>query len=91
MSDLKSKSDKKKEKNLKNKIFPDALFKYDMETDTYVCPGHKTLKRKSFHVLRNSHDYSASKTDCSFCNLRSQCTKNKVGRTIKRPTYANSG
>lgn len=84
MPDLKTKSAKKKEKNAKDKIFSDTLFKYDDETDTYLCPGNKTLKRRSLHADRNSIDYSASKKDCSSCGLRSQCTKNKDGRTVKR-------
>ena len=64
-------------------MFLDTLFRYDAETDTYICPGNKRLKRKSFHATRQSIDYSASKKDCSSCELRSQCTKNKDGRTIK--------
>lgn len=84
MSDLKTKSSKKKEKNSKHKIFPDTAFKYDPETDTYICPGNKRLKRKSLHATRSSSDYAASKKDCSSCELRSQCTKNKVSRTVKR-------
>lgn len=84
MIDLRNKSDKKKEKNVKNKIFSDASFEYDRETDTYICPGNKRLKRKSFHASSNSYDYAASKKDCSSCELRSQCTKNKSGRTVKR-------
>jgi hypothetical protein len=74
----------KKEKKLKNKIFPDTLFKYNSETDTYTCPGNKILKRKSYHAARSSIDYSARKKDCLTCELRSQCTRNKDGRTIKR-------
>ncbi|HSW75766.1 MAG TPA: IS1182 family transposase [Candidatus Saccharimonadales bacterium] len=84
MVDLKTKSAKKKEKNAKHKIFPDTAFKYDPETDTYICPGNKRLKRKSLHAARSSSDYAASKKDCSSCELKSQCTKNKVGRTVKR-------
>jgi hypothetical protein len=44
----------------------------------------KRLKKKSLHATRNSSDYAASKKDCSSCELKSQCTKNKVSRTIKR-------
>jgi len=84
MTDLRSKSSKKKEKNLKNKIFSDASFEYDRNTDTYICPGNKRLRKKSFHANRSSYDYAASKKDCSSCELRSQCTKNKSGRTVKR-------
>jgi transposase len=82
--DLKTKSAKKKEKKAKDKIFPDTLFKYDIATDTYICPGNKRLKRKSYHAARASVDYAAAKKDCASCDLRNQCTRNKDGRTIKR-------
>lgn len=88
--DLKTKSAKKKEKKAKHKIFPDTLFKYDAVTDTYICPGNKRLKIKSYHALRASVDYAAAKKDCASCDLRSQCTRNKDGRTIKRHLQQNT-
>jgi transposase len=88
--DLKTKSEKQKEKKANQKIFPDTLFKYDDLTDTYICPGNKILKKKSYHSSRASVDYGASKKDCSSCELRNQCTRNKDGRTIKRHLQQNS-
>jgi transposase len=83
MPDIKGKQNKKGNKTKRNKIFPDTAFKYDASTDTYICPANKILKRKSLDLNRNS-DYSAKKSDCHSCELKSQCTQNKVGRTIKR-------
>ena len=88
--DLKTKSEKQKEKKASHKIFPDTLFKYDSLTDTYICPGKKILKKRSYHASRLSVDYSATKKDCSSCELRNQCTRNKDGRTIKRHLQQNS-
>jgi hypothetical protein len=68
----------------KRAIFTDDQFVYDPQTDTYHCPAGKVLKRKSLHMHRESTDYGASKKVCAVCELRSQCTKNKAGRTIKR-------
>lgn len=65
-------------------IFSDDMFMYDSETDTYTCPSGKRLRRKSLDMNRHSINYAASKSDCSVCNLMSQCTKNKAGRTLKR-------
>ena len=65
-------------------IFSDDVFIYDKQTDTYTCPVGKKLKPKSLHVSRQSIDYAASKSDCRVCDLRSQCTRNKAGRTVKR-------
>jgi len=36
------------------------------------------------HMNRQSMDYAASRRDCRVCKLRSQCTRNKSGRTVKR-------
>jgi transposase len=68
----------------KRAIFTDDQFVYDPETDTYHCPAGKVLKRKSLHMNRESTDYGAPKKVCAVCELRSQCTKNKTGRTVKR-------
>jgi len=69
---------------LRGGIFSDDVFIYDKQTDTYTCPVGKKLKPKSLHVSRQSIDYAASKSDCRVCDLRSQCTRNKAGRTVKR-------
>lgn len=66
------------------RIFSEADFAYDPLTDTYRCPAGKPLRRKSLHPDRQSIDYAAAKTDCAVCTLRSQCTQNAAGRTIKR-------
>lgn len=65
-------------------IYPDSMFTYDNNTDTYTCPAGKRLKRRSLHIKRQSIDYAASKSDCDVCDHRPRCTKNKTGRTIKR-------
>ena len=69
---------------LRGGIFSDDMFVYDSETDTYTCPEGKKLKPKSVHMNRQSMDYAASRKDCRVCKLRSQCTRNKAGRTVKR-------
>jgi len=79
--DLKEEQSKR---GLRGEIFSEDSFIYDKETDTYRCPAGKVLKHKSLHKDRQSIDYAASKSDCAVCSLRSQCTRNKSGRTVKR-------
>ena len=79
--DLKEAQD---DRGLREGIFLDDMFIYDKETDTYICPEGKRLRRKSLHMNRGSMDYGALRSDCRACRLRSQCTRNKVARTVKR-------
>lgn len=65
-------------------IFPDTMFTYDADSDTYRCPAGQRLKRKSLHIRSNSFDCAAPKKVCAACALRDQCTRNKQGRTVKR-------
>jgi transposase len=80
--DLREASVKRTEKP---KIFSEGQFQYDPDSDTYRCPAGNRLKPKSLHMNRQSRDYAAPKKVCGACDLREQCTKNKSGRTIKRP------
>jgi transposase len=69
---------------LRKGVFSEDRFIYDQETDSYICPSGKRLRRKSINMNRESVVYAASRSDCSVCELMSQCTKNKAGRTLKR-------
>jgi transposase len=66
------------------KIFSEEQFQYDPQSDTYRCPAGNRLKPKSLHINRQSRDYAAPKKVCAACLIREQCTRNKLGRTIKR-------
>lgn len=81
MPDLSNSAVKREEKR---GIYPETLFHYDRERDIYICPAGKELRFKSIHQERQSIDYAARKTDCQACELRSLCTSNKMGRTVKR-------
>lgn len=65
-------------------IFPASAFTYDAETDTYRCPQGQRLPRKSMHLHTQSIDYAAPKSVCQACPARHECTRNVMGRTIKR-------
>ncbi|MFA6641624.1 MAG: IS1182 family transposase, partial [Thermovirgaceae bacterium] len=68
----------------KRGIFTETHFCYDQKRDIYICPAGKELRPKSLHRDRGSIDYAASRTDCEGCPLRTRCTSNKMGRTVKR-------
>jgi transposase len=68
----------------KSTIFGEERFRYDADKDVYHCPAGQEMKRKSLHQNRNGIDYAAPKKVCAVCELRDQCTRNKMGRTVKR-------
>lgn len=69
-------------------LFSRADFRYDEGRDVYICPGGKTLKTTGRVSEGTTLKYLASKTDCSRCALKSQCTTGKerhVARDINQP------
>jgi transposase len=70
-------------------------FVYDHASDTYRCPGGKTLRRyrRQFTVPRigvmkdNSLRYRASKHDCEPCPLKPRCCPNTPVRKVPRSIY----
>jgi hypothetical protein len=61
-------------------------FRYQAETDTYVCPGEKTLKRRALHRNDKRTEYGADPRDCSACLLKPRCTLS-AKRSLSRHTY----
>jgi transposase len=65
-------------------IFPESAFVYDPVSDTFRCPAGETLKPRRLHRVRHTMEYKASRRVCAACVLRPQCTRAKLGRTVKR-------
>ena len=65
-------------------IFPPEDFAYDAGSDTFTCPASEPLHRHHFHARRSHWEYRAKRGVCAACPLRSQCTRDKSGRTLKR-------
>jgi transposase len=65
-------------------IFPESAFIYEPASDTYRCPAGQTLKPRRVHPSKRTMEYKASAAVCAACLLRSQCTRAKLGRTVKR-------
>ncbi len=65
-------------------IFPESAFRYDLLSDTYRCPAGQTLKPRRVHPVRRTMEYKAQSRVCAACVLRPQCTRARLGRTVKR-------
>jgi transposase len=56
-------------------LFGRADFRYEPDSDTYVCPGDKRLLRKHTNPKDRYTMYKASSVDCGSCSLKSRCTQ----------------
>lgn len=71
-------------------LFPKWKFRYDQESDTYICPNGKTLtygttNREGFRL------YNSRTEDCRECPLRDQCTHSRTMRKqITRHVWEDS-
>src|SRR5216117_3862285 len=69
----------------RREIFPESVFLYDAQTDTYTCPAGQTLRRRKHWVDRKAFEYVTARSVCQRCPLRIQCTRSQsAGRTLKR-------
>lgn len=69
----------------RRRIFPESLFHYDPQTDTYACPGGQTLRKRKHWADRKAFEYVTARGVCQSCPLRVQCTRSQSGgRTLKR-------
>jgi transposase len=76
--------DLKKSHNDFQGIFHENDFQYHPETDTYLCPAGRHLKRSSYRPKRDVYEYRCSTKVCRNCSLATQCTKSKKSRTLTR-------
>jgi len=67
-------------------LFGREDFRYEPETNTYICPGDKTLRRKKIHRKDRYTVYEAAASDCSICSLKPRCTQAKK-RSVSRHLY----
>ena len=70
---------------LKKELFTKEDFRYDPLTDTYTCPAGEQLSHRFTTGERNGVKQRYYRTTaCKTCAMRSRCTENNRGRTIKR-------
>jgi hypothetical protein len=56
-------------------LFGRLDFRYDPDTDSYVCLGNKRLLRKNTNHNDRYIMYRASVGDCGTCSLKPRCTQ----------------
>lgn len=65
-------------------IYSEEMFSYDKKRDVFICPGGEELPRRVYHADWKQYEYKAQKRACQECGLRSKCTNDKGGRTVRR-------
>lgn len=65
-------------------IYRKEDFTYDADKDIYVCPNGSelTFRNKATHHGRVMKLYKSE--DCKSCQMKTECTRNKMGRVIYR-------
>lgn len=56
-------------------MFNITEFHYRPETDTYLCPAGKTLRRKQLSQKDKAVYYRADSNDCGTCAMKLRCTQ----------------
>jgi transposase len=62
-------------------------FRYDESTDTYICPGGKTLTTTGRINAGDTLFYRSSMIDCAMCQLKAQCCPKAPLRRVPRSIY----
>lgn len=71
-----------------NGLYDMQIFQYNEQTDSYTCPAENVLTTNGRWYNKNGHKVKHYKTKaCRGCQLRDQCTTNKMGRLIERNYY----
>jgi transposase len=80
----------------RNPEFALQSFEYNESEDSYRCPAGETMEtngrwyNKHLKQGRKSYQIKHYKTKaCQSCELRKECTSNKLGRIIERTEYAD--
>jgi len=74
-----------KQRGVSPDFYPDK-FRYDKQTDTFICPAGKTLtfQRSSRHDGRIEHQYRVKAADCQSCPFRDECCPKASPRMVIR-------
>ena len=68
----------------RDKIYPERMFVYQSQNNTYLCPAGEIMRPRRCHPKRLTWEYVTTKGTCLRCHLRALCTRSKSGRTIHR-------
>jgi|ERR1700739_3054162 len=70
-------------------LFGREQFRYEPQTDCYICPGDKKLLRKHTNLKDRYTMYKASSADCGACSLKARCTQ-ATRRGLARHLYEDA-
>jgi transposase len=56
-------------------LFGREQFHYHPESDTFLCPANKTVRRKQLHRHDKAVLYRADAADCGGCAMKARCTQ----------------
>jgi transposase len=65
-------------------IYPESMFRYQPESDTFLCPDGQLMKPRRLHSVRLTWEYVTKRGVCLKCHLRRFCTRSRTGRTMRR-------
>ena len=65
-------------------IYPESMFRYQPESDTFLCPAGQLMKPRRLHSVRLTWEYVTKRGACLKCHLRKFCTRSRTGRTMRR-------
>jgi hypothetical protein len=65
-------------------IYPESMFRYQPESDTFLCPAGQVMKPRRLHSVRLTWEYVTKRGVCLSCRLRESCTRSRTGRTMRR-------
>ena len=68
----------------KEKPFDKSNFKYDRESNCYICPVGKVLTYRRTEVEARKHVYRVKRSTCEKCQHFGLCTTSKIGRKVTR-------
>ena len=77
----------------RSKQFTFADYQYDRETDQFICPNGKRLKRLAKPRLHNGKllkSYASEETDCKHCRIRAKCLRYKDAKRRHLTYYADA-
>src|SRR6266478_3152693 len=60
------------------------MFRYQPESDTFLCPDGQLMKPRRLHSVRLTWEYVTERGVCLSCRLRKFCTRSRTGRTMRR-------
>src|SRR6202158_2634323 len=76
--------------NREDGTFSRSDFRYDRESDVYVCPADKLLRTTGNVGGDHAVRYRASKRDCAGCPLKPRCCPNTPSRKVTRDLHEDA-